>query len=123
MISTAEKERIPSAVEQRVIQMYLNRWSPISKALDYVGNLYNPHGWTEVDDKNVRHQDPYPESPPMTKRTVQLKKELPLSNKLRTTQWIAKAQGAAAATQSMDLGRKISKFLVLVIVAHTVYYT
>jgi hypothetical protein len=32
--ATAEKERIPSTVGQRVIQMYLNRWSSISKALE-----------------------------------------------------------------------------------------
>jgi hypothetical protein len=60
-IATAEKERIPSAVGQRVIQMYLNRWSPISKVLEeYVGNSYNPYGRTvnnlpsvteESDDK------------------------------------------------------------------------
>jgi hypothetical protein len=45
-IATAEKERIPSAVGQRVIQMYLNRWSSISKALEYVGNPYNVYGRT-----------------------------------------------------------------------------
>jgi hypothetical protein len=45
-IATAEKERMPSAVGQRVIQMYLNRWSSISKALEYVGNPYNPYGRT-----------------------------------------------------------------------------
>ncbi len=26
--------------------MYLNRWSSISKALEYVGNPYNPYGRT-----------------------------------------------------------------------------
>jgi hypothetical protein len=45
-IATAEKERIPSAVGQRVIQMYVNRWTSISKALDYVGNPYNVYGRT-----------------------------------------------------------------------------
>jgi hypothetical protein len=45
-IVTAEKERIPSVVGQRVIQMYLNRWASISKALDYVGNPYNVYGRT-----------------------------------------------------------------------------
>jgi hypothetical protein len=43
-IASAEKERIPSAVGQRVRQMYLNRWSSISKALEYVGKPYNPYG-------------------------------------------------------------------------------
>jgi hypothetical protein len=45
-IATAEKERVPSAVGQRVIQMYLNRWSLINKALEYVGNPYNVYGRT-----------------------------------------------------------------------------
>jgi hypothetical protein len=45
-IATAEKEGIPSAVGQRVIQMYLNRWSSISKALEYVGNPHNVYGRT-----------------------------------------------------------------------------
>jgi hypothetical protein len=45
-IATAEKERMPSAVGQRVIRMYLNRWSSISKALEYVGNPYNVYGRT-----------------------------------------------------------------------------
>jgi hypothetical protein len=113
--------------------MYLNRWSPISKALDYVGNPYNPYGRTvnnlpptteEVDDKNVRHQDPCPESPQMAKRTTPWKERFPLSKKLRTTIWIAKAQEAAAATQSKDFRQKLSKFLILVVVlSHTVYYT
>ena len=39
-------EIIPSAVGQRVIQMYLNRWSSTSKALEYVGNPYNVYGRT-----------------------------------------------------------------------------
>jgi hypothetical protein len=45
-IATAEKERIPFAVAQRVIQAYLNRWSSISKTLEYVGKPYNPYGST-----------------------------------------------------------------------------
>jgi hypothetical protein len=45
-VATAEKERIPFAVVQRVIQMYLNRWSSISKSLEYVGKPYNPYGQT-----------------------------------------------------------------------------
>ena len=74
--------------------------------------------------RNEKHLGPYPTSPLQDrKRKAKRKKRLPLSNKLRTPQWIAKAQGAAAATQSKDLGQKLSKFLILVIVAHTVYYT
>ena len=45
-IATAERERIPFAVAQRVIQAYLNRWSSISKSLEYVGKPYNPYGST-----------------------------------------------------------------------------
>jgi hypothetical protein len=45
-VAATEKERVPSAVGQRVIQMYLNRWSSISKALKYVGKPYNPYGQT-----------------------------------------------------------------------------
>jgi hypothetical protein len=78
----------------------------------------------KVMTRNEKHRDPYPTSPRQDrKRKVKRKKRLPLSSKLRTTQWIPKAQGLAAATQSKDLGQKLSKFLILVIVAHTVYYT
>jgi hypothetical protein len=78
----------------------------------------------KVMTRNGKHLNPYPTSPHQDrKRKVKWKKKLLLSNKLRTTQWIAKAQEAAAATQSKDLGQKLSKFLILVIVAHTVYYT
>jgi hypothetical protein len=59
-IATGEKGELPFAIGQRVIQMYLNRWSSISKALEYVGNPYNVYGrtvnnlppaMTEGDDK------------------------------------------------------------------------
>ncbi len=74
--------------------------------------------------RNEKHLDPYPTSPHQDrKRKVKRKKRLPLNNKLRTIQWIAKTQGVAAATQFKDLGQKLSKFLILVVVAHTVYYT
>jgi hypothetical protein len=62
-VAETEKERIPFVVGQRVIQMYLNRWSPISKALEYVGKSYNPYGQTvnnlpptaeEIDDKKCK---------------------------------------------------------------------
>jgi hypothetical protein len=75
----------------------------------------------KVMTRNAKHLDPYLESPQMTKRTTTWKERLPLSKKLRTTIWIVKAQGAAAATQSKDLRQKLSKFSILVIVAHTVY--
>ena len=83
-----------------------------------------PLSWEKVMTRNEKHLDPYPTSPRQDrKRKAKWNKRLPLSNKLRTPQWIAKAQGVAAATQSKDLGQKLSKFLILVVVAHTVYYT
>ncbi len=81
--------------------------------------------WEKARTRNEKHLDPYPTSPHQDrKRKVKRKKRLPLNNKLRTVQWIAKTQGVAAATQSIkDLGQKLSKFLILVVVAHTVYHT
>jgi hypothetical protein len=125
------KRKDTFAVGKRVIQMYLNRWASINKALEYVGKPYNPYGKTvnnlpppteEGDDKNARHLDLYLESPQMRRRTTQWKKRIILSNKLRTTRWIAKVQEAAAATQSKRPWPKLIEFLILVIVAHTVYY-
>jgi hypothetical protein len=94
-IASAEKERIPSAIGQRVIQMYLNRWSPISKEglgvrrtslQPYVRSVNNlPPTTGEGDDKKRKHLDPYLESPRMRKRTTTWEERLPLSNKLRTT--------------------------------------
>ena len=78
----------------------------------------------KVMTRNEKHLGPYPTSPLQDrKRRAKRKKRLPLSNKRRTARWIAKAQGVAAATQSKYLREKLSKFLILVIVAHTVYYT
>jgi hypothetical protein len=78
----------------------------------------------KVKTRNEKHRDPYSTSPHQDrKRKIKWKKRLPLNNKLRTTQWIAKTQGVAATTQSKDLDQKLSKFLILVVVAHTVYYT
>jgi hypothetical protein len=42
--ATKERERIPFAVSQRVLQIFINRWTLVSKALDSVANPYNPHG-------------------------------------------------------------------------------
>ncbi len=78
----------------------------------------------KVMTRKEKRLDPCPTPPHQgRKRKVKWKKRLPLNNKLRIIQWIAKTQGVAAATQSKDLGQKLSKFLILVIVAHTVYYT
>jgi hypothetical protein len=78
----------------------------------------------KVMTRNEKHLGPYPTLLLRDrKKKVNRTNKLPLSNKPRTSQWIAKAQRAAAATQSKDLGQKLSKFLILVVVAHTVYYT
>jgi hypothetical protein len=43
-IATKEQARVPFAVSHRTIQIFINRWSLVSKALDFVANPYNPHG-------------------------------------------------------------------------------
>ncbi len=45
-IVTATKERanVPFAVSHRVLQIFINRWTLVSKSLDFVANPYNPHG-------------------------------------------------------------------------------
>ena len=43
-IATKEQARAPFAVSQRMMQIFINRWSLVSKALDFVANPYNPHG-------------------------------------------------------------------------------
>jgi hypothetical protein len=44
-IEIAEKEqtRVPFAVSQRMIQIFINRWKLVSRALDITANPYNPH--------------------------------------------------------------------------------
>jgi hypothetical protein len=42
--ATKERERVPFAVSQRVLQIFINRWTLVSRALDSVANPYNPHG-------------------------------------------------------------------------------
>jgi hypothetical protein len=45
-IATATKERatIPFAVSHRVLQIFINRWTLVSKSLDFIANPHNPHG-------------------------------------------------------------------------------
>ena len=58
-IATATKERasVPFAVSHRVLQIFINRWTLVSKSLDFVANPYNPHGSkvynaeTELEDR------------------------------------------------------------------------
>jgi hypothetical protein len=42
--ATKEQARVPFTVSQRVIQISINRWTIVSKSLDFVANPYNPHG-------------------------------------------------------------------------------
>ncbi len=42
--ATKEQARVPFAVSQRMIQIFINRWKIVSKSLDFVANPYNPHG-------------------------------------------------------------------------------
>jgi hypothetical protein len=42
--ATKEQARVPFAVSQRVIQIFINRWTTVSKSLDCGANPYNPHG-------------------------------------------------------------------------------
>jgi hypothetical protein len=44
VIATKERASVPFAVSHRVIQIFINRWTLVSKALDFVANPYNPHG-------------------------------------------------------------------------------
>ena len=43
-IATKEQARVPFSVSHRTIQIFINRWSLVSKSLDIVANPYNPHG-------------------------------------------------------------------------------
>jgi hypothetical protein len=42
--ATKEQAKVPFAVSQKVIQIFINRWTSVSKSLDFVANPYNPHG-------------------------------------------------------------------------------
>ncbi len=44
--ATKEQTRVPFAVSQRMIQIFINRWKMVSRSLDIVANPYNPHGST-----------------------------------------------------------------------------
>ncbi len=65
----------------------------------------------KVMTRNGKHLDPCPTSPHLDrKRKAKCKKRFHLSNKLKTTKWIAKAQGAAAASKSKDLNKNLASF-------------
>ncbi len=57
-IEDAEKEqkRVPFAVSQRMIQIFINRWRLVSRALDITANPYNPHS-TRVYNADAEHDD------------------------------------------------------------------
>ncbi len=56
-VAMKEQAKVPFAVEHRVIQIVINRWTLVSNSLDCVANPYNPHGSrvynadTELDDR------------------------------------------------------------------------
>jgi hypothetical protein len=41
--ATKEQTRVPFAVSQRMIQIFIKRWKLVSKSLDIIANPYNPH--------------------------------------------------------------------------------
>jgi hypothetical protein len=43
-IATEEKQRIPFAISQRILNAYINRWTAISRALEVISRPYNPYG-------------------------------------------------------------------------------
>ncbi len=57
-IEIAEKEqtRVPFAVSQRMIQIFINRWKLVSRALDITANPYNPHS-TRVYNADAEMED------------------------------------------------------------------
>ena len=52
--ATKERARVPFAVSQRVLQIFINRWTLVAKALDSVANPYNPHG-SKVYNAEAEH--------------------------------------------------------------------
>jgi hypothetical protein len=54
--ATKEQTRVPFAVSQRMIQIFINRWKLVSRALDIVANPYNPHS-TKVYNADVELED------------------------------------------------------------------
>ena len=55
-IAEKEKTRVPFAVSQRMIQIFVNRWKLVSRALDITANPYNPHS-TRVYNADAEIED------------------------------------------------------------------
>ena len=121
-IATATKERasVPFAVSHRVVQIFINRWTLVSKSLDFVANPYNPHvvrGFTtqKQSSKTVKGRPIWPASPCHHRQLLQKKRTSrwrSSHNQLHPAIRIAKTQRVAAATQSKNLG-STRKFLIL----------
>ena len=43
-IATEEKQRIPFAISQRTLNVYINRWTAIARALEVISRPYNLYG-------------------------------------------------------------------------------
>jgi hypothetical protein len=58
--ATSEQAKVPFAVSHRVLQIFINRWTLVSKSLDSVANPYNPHGskvYNAATILNAEHED------------------------------------------------------------------
>ncbi len=54
--ATNEQTRVPFAVSQRMIQIFINRWRVVSRALEITANPYNPHS-TKVYNADAELED------------------------------------------------------------------
>jgi hypothetical protein len=54
--ATSEQTRVPFVVSQRMIQIFINRWRVVSKALEITANPYNPHS-TKVYNADAELED------------------------------------------------------------------
>jgi hypothetical protein len=48
-VATDELQRIPFAISQRILNVYINRWTAIARALDVITKPYNPYGKSIVN--------------------------------------------------------------------------
>jgi hypothetical protein len=64
LLAKEAKENSPFVLPQRIIQMFINRWTKISKALQVVSHLHKVYGDNvfnlppEADDKKRKDRDP-----------------------------------------------------------------
>jgi hypothetical protein len=48
-IATEEKYRVPFAITERVLRVYITRWTAVQRALDVITKPYNPYGKSIVN--------------------------------------------------------------------------